>query len=281
VLAPVEGNRAYWESRLADSFSLEGVGYSGLGRSFNGWMYRVRRAVVARRVRRLLAGKPPRSVLDIGSGTGFYLDLWRRLGAASVTGSDITDTAVDRLRERFPGTQLVRFDAGGEKLPLPRASFDVVSAFDVLFHVVDDRRYERALANIRELLVPGGLFFFTDNFLHGPAVRAKTQVSRSLDSVRASLDAAGLEVVERRPLMVLTNAPVDSHSRLLHAWWAGLARAARASEALGWVAGAVLYPVELALVSLLREGPTTELMVCRRPPGPKGPPLRPRCRSGT
>jgi hypothetical protein len=37
---------------------------------------------------------------------------------------------------------------------------------------------------------------------------------------------------------------------------------------LGAVLGAVLYPLELALVARLKEGPSTELMLCRRLPDP-------------
>ena len=36
--------------------------------------------------------------LDVGSGTGFYVQAWRDLGAGSVTGCDLTQAAVDRLR---------------------------------------------------------------------------------------------------------------------------------------------------------------------------------------
>jgi hypothetical protein len=33
---------------------------------------------------------------------------------------------------------------------------------------------------------------------------------------------------------------------------------------LGVVVGAMLYPLELLLVARLQEGPSTELMICRR-----------------
>jgi hypothetical protein len=35
-------------------------------------------------------------------------------------------------------------------------------------------------------------------------------------------------------------------------------------EPFGWALGALLFPVERALVRRLRESPSTELMVCRR-----------------
>lgn len=41
--APIVDDRAYWEARLAERYSLDGVGYLGLGSSFNAWMYRARR----------------------------------------------------------------------------------------------------------------------------------------------------------------------------------------------------------------------------------------------
>jgi hypothetical protein len=36
------------------------------------------------------------------------------------------------------------------------------------------------------------------------------------------------------------------------------------AEPLGWLVGATLYPLDLALTSVMRESPTTEIMVCRR-----------------
>ena len=33
----------------------------------------------------------------------------------------------------------------------------------------------------------------------------------------------------------------------------------------GWLAGAALFPAERRLVRRVRESPTTELLVCRRP----------------
>lgn len=64
-------DRAYWESRLSERYSLDGVGYLGLGSSFNAWMYRARRAIFLRRARPLVAARPRARVLDVGSGTGF------------------------------------------------------------------------------------------------------------------------------------------------------------------------------------------------------------------
>ncbi len=86
-------------------------------------------------------------MLDVGSGTGFYVGLWREAGAASIRGSDVSPTAVARLRTRaFPAIRIDRFDLSGAAEDLPDGPFDLVSAFDVLFHLIDDAAYGRALA---------------------------------------------------------------------------------------------------------------------------------------
>jgi SAM-dependent methyltransferase len=258
------GDRAYWEARLSERYALDGVGFTALGPAFNEAMYRTRRDLFLRRVRPLVVARPDLAVLDVGSGTGFYLDLWRELGVRRLTGSDLTSTAVERLRERHPGVELVRWDAGGEE-PAPGGPYGAISAFDVLFHIVDDERYERALRNLFAALEPGGFLLFTDNFVHGATVRGETQVSRSLAEIEAAVSRAGFEVVARRPAFVLMNTPVDSSSPALNGWWDWLRKAVDAIPVAGRVAGALLAPLEVALATRLAEGPSTELMVCRRP----------------
>jgi SAM-dependent methyltransferase len=257
--------RAYWERRLGERFSLEGVGWIGLGPAFNEWMYRVRRRVFMRAMRHLLPRREGMRVLDIGSGTGFFVDRWHELGVPAVVGADITQTAVEQLRRHFPADRFERVDIGATELPFEEASFDAISGMDVLYHIVEDARFRQAFANVFSLLAPGGLFVFSENFVHGPAVRGEHQVSRSIGEIEAAISAAGFEVLARRPMFVLFDTPIDTSSRLLHAWWSLLSNAASRSNMLGGALGALAYPVELALVSRLREGPSTELMVCRRP----------------
>ena len=260
----------YWERRLRDHFSLEGVGYLRLGRRFNEWMYRVRGDVfdrVAAEEGWKRDASPPLAVADIGAGTGFYVDRWLRLGA-KVTGVDLTAVAVENLGRRFPVGRFVQGDIG---LPLAppladeRGSFDVISAFDVLFHIVDDQLYDRALANIASLLRPGGTFVWSDNFVHQPTVRVQHQVSRSLADISSALERAGLQVVRRVPMFVLMNYPADTRSALKRWAWTAMVAPAMASDLLGGALGALLYPIERRLVARRSESASTELMICRRP----------------
>ncbi|HKP29705.1 MAG TPA: class I SAM-dependent methyltransferase, partial [Gemmatimonadales bacterium] len=139
-----------------------------------------------------------------------------------------------------------------------------VSAMDVLFHIVDDEAYRRAFANIAAVLAPGGWFLWSDNFLHHQTERVMHQASRSLEESEDAVRAAGLEIVERVPMFVLMNYPTDSTSRLLRLGWTAMVSPAAVADPLGWLVGAALAPIDTWLTSVVRESPTTEIMVCRK-----------------
>lgn len=267
-------NKQYWETRLREHYSLAGVGYLRLGRRYNEWMYRVRGEVFDRLVqatgnRQPATGWQGAKVLDVGAGTGFYVDRWLRMGA-EVTGLDLTEVAVRELSHCFPTANFVQADIGGPLggglvgRVLPPGSFDAVSAFDVLFHIVDDAAYARAFQNIAALLRPGGWFLWSDNFLRHPTERVAHQVSRSLEESTAAAEAAGFEVIERVPMFVLMNYPADTTSKLARWGWTAMVAPAALAEPIGWAVGALLYPLEKALVKRMKESPSTEVMVCRK-----------------
>jgi SAM-dependent methyltransferase len=256
--------RSYWEERLGGTYSLGGVGWFGLGEGFNRWMYRVRRHVFRRTARKAAGELSAARVLDVGSGTGFYIERWHELGARDVSGVDITDVAVQQLSSRFPGDSFQRCDITEGTGDLPAGAFDAISIMDVLFHIVDDDRYERAIANLHSLLRPGGTVILTENLLHGDWHRGEHQVSRDADWILGLLERTGFDVVARGPLFVLMNTPVDTRSRLLKGWWWLLMNVMARLRWLGGPLGAAIYPAELALTATLREGPTTEIVAARK-----------------
>jgi len=253
--------RRYWEQRLAKP-DITSVGYLSLGRSYNRWLYRLRRRIFLREARRLRSSWAGCSVLDVGSGTGVYVSLWAEVGA-SVTASDLTQASVDALAASQPEIPAVLMDIT-EPPSLRPGSFDAISAFDVLFHIVDDDRYARALEHIARLLKDGAYFLFSDNFVHTATVRAEHQVSRPLAETEAQLASLGLEIVRRRPMFIVMNAPLDAPGRIHRLYWSALERLLARVPQLGAVVGMSLYPVETLLVSIFRESPSTELMVCRK-----------------
>ena len=254
----------YWENRLKENFGLHGTGFQGLGKRYNECMYKVRRRVFIHRMSKLDIDFANVNVLDIGSGTGFYVGLWKDLGTISITGTDITTVAVDNLRSMYPSNEFFQVDIGDEEAYKKLSKkFDIISAFDVLFHIVDDTRYENAIRNIFSLLKPGGFFIFSDNFLHHDSIRSARQVSRSLNVIQKVLRENHFEVILRRPMFVLMNAPIDTNRSVLRAIWHTITSAVQYSESMAFIVCTMLYPIELLLISIIKESPSTEMMICR------------------
>jgi SAM-dependent methyltransferase len=254
----------YWENRLKAYPGLCGVGNTLLGSAYIEWLYKMRRSVFLRLMHSLDFDYRASSVLDIGSGTGFYLKLWSELGARAVSGCDLTDTAVSRLQKDFPMFRIDQLDIGNTLPETFPGEYGLVSAFDVLFHIVDDSRYERALHNIHALLLQGGLFVFSDLLVQGNAVNDDHMVCRPLDDVVSMLQETGFEIIRRVPMFVVMEQPLDSRNRFYRLLWKQMTRVLRHSNLAGFVAGATLYPVDLLLTRICSQSPTTEIVLCRK-----------------
>lgn len=205
----VFNSKQYWENRLRDKWGLHGAGYLGLGRYYNDWLYKVQRRIFLRHVRFLVDDCSEIGVLDIGSGTGYFVELWKSLGFSSVTATDITTFSVEELQKKFPDVECYKLDIGDN---LPEAfrnkQYHVISAFAVLFHIVDDGQYQRAIENIFQMLHLEGFFIFTEIFIHGETIREQHFVSRSLEDIEAILKKTGFKVKVRVPMFVLMNYPL-------------------------------------------------------------------------
>jgi len=92
-----------------------------------------------------------RRVLDLGCGTGYGTADLARL-ASSAVGIDIAEDAVTYARNHFPSGRFLRGSA--TVVPFPAASFDVVTAFEVIEHLRD---WRALLAEARRVLKPDGL----------------------------------------------------------------------------------------------------------------------------
>lgn len=260
--------KQYWEERLSQHYDISGVGYLPLGKAFNRWMYRVRAHVFGYHLKRLHLDLAETSALDIGSGTGFYIKQLERHGVGQIMGVDLTKTATDGLKQQFPQHHFEQADISQEGLEISQAPFGLVTCFDVLFHIVEDDAFKRALTNISNLTQMGGYFIFSDNFT-SEEQDGRHHISRSAEKIRAGLDAVGLKVVEFAPTFVLLNAPVASKNPLLRLYWKTLHFGLNAFNRIGLgiaggLVGALLYPLELLLVRALSNGPSTKIVICQK-----------------
>lgn len=257
--------REYWEKRLSEKWGLHGVGHISYGGPYNEWLYRVRKHVFLRHVRSLPIDLGNAAVLDVGSGTGFWLKMWKSIGVRELVASDLTHVAVENLRNENPGIEIREMDIADQNdLAGMEGRFDLISAFDVLFHITEESRFADAIANVARLLRPGGCLLFSDCLIHRKPRRAAHEVDRSIEDYARELDANGLKTLARVPVFVLMNTPIDSQSEIPQFAWRLLMAPVRLLHPLGHLYGAMLYPCEIFLTKILRESPSTEMMICQR-----------------
>ncbi|MEO6714804.1 MAG: methyltransferase domain-containing protein [Mycobacteriales bacterium] len=251
--------RTYWESLLRQRTGLSGVADPGHTDAALRASYRV----VHRNVRRLLrhhglGSLTGKRVLDIGSGSGYWLTAWQQLGAGDITAVELTDVASDRLRDAFPTVTLVTGDVSEESLEV-EGTFDLISAMSVLLHIVDEDAFVRALTRLGAWLSPTGVLLVADPILTRRDSRHTAQVgdnsiARTVGEWRIALDRAGLRLEEVRTSTVLQGNPIDVRGeraahRLNQAW----RRYAKVqASAPRFVARAVIGAVEAADVVLSR-----------------------------
>jgi SAM-dependent methyltransferase len=150
------------------------------------------------------------TVLDVGSGTGFYVEQWHKLGVKRVVGADITSKAVEELAKKFPERRVHRDGRWGGPLATPDSRLVTSPPFppmDVLFHIVDDEAYRRAFANIASVIATGWLVSLVRQL---PASRHRESDAPGEPLARRKRSGgarAGFEIVERVPMFVLMNYP--------------------------------------------------------------------------
>jgi SAM-dependent methyltransferase len=256
----------FWEKRLTKVSGLEGVGYAKLGKQFNYWGYKVRKYAFLKILHSLNTNLSSAKVLDVGSGTGFYIDIWQKLGANKITGVDITEISVSNLKKTFPDFTFFQHDISADisgRVDLIE-QFDYISTMDVLFHIVDDIKFEKAIQNISSMLKKGGYFIYSDNFVNGKTDRRTHQVSHSKDELYLFFEKAGFEIIKHKPFMVLSNYPIDSKNPLLHIYWFFIENIIALIKPLGTPIGWILYQIDKLLINILDKSVSTEIILLRK-----------------
>ena len=114
------------------------------------WYYSGKRVFVQAWLGRARPPRPDDLLLDCGAGTGLFAE--EMATHCRVMVLDDHEEALRILRTRFKPEQILSL--AGDRVPLPDASLDYVTALDVLEHTPDDAAVVRGF---HRLLKPGGI----------------------------------------------------------------------------------------------------------------------------
>lgn len=183
-----------WAPELAkhnDGFPPES--FEGLARVEVGhFWFRTRNTLILWSLRKYFPGF--RSLLEVGCGTGFVLaGIAQAFPAARLVGSEIYTAGLAFAAKRLPTAQLIQMDA--RRLPYAE-EFDVVAAFDVIEHILED---ELVLKNLYRAVKPGGGCLITvpqHQWLWSPVDEGACHQRRySAPELHAKIEAAGFTIV--------------------------------------------------------------------------------------
>lgn len=137
----------------------------------DGRLHRMKRrlgyAFAFRLIRRHFEAGSPRSALEVGTGSGYFLAFFSQLyPQAAVTGIEYDERLLAVTRARAPRARCLQGNA--EAVNLLPETFDLVVSFQVIEHLYEP---ERMLAQVRRHLAPGGLFIMTTPNLAGVGAR--------------------------------------------------------------------------------------------------------------
>lgn len=214
----------YWETR-ARSFAAQGGGLRAVCSYGMPWFYNAEIHLT-----QILALSPHlhppsgTSVLDLGCGVGRWSRFAARRGAR-VVGVDLSPTMIVEARRRASRDDLMdhcRFLAADINNFRLRESFGLIVAVTVLQHILDERRLDEAILNIRRHLAPGGRAVILeaapsrrDDRCDTPVFRARTAEFYAGTFEKAGLRTVAMSGVDPAPFK---NMMLPRYSRLPAGW---------------------------------------------------------------
>lgn len=118
------------------------------------WWFVARREIVLAHINQFLPSKKGNQILDVGCGTGAFLEYLEHFGV--VHGLDASSTAIQFCHQR--GKHRVQKGNLPDSIPFNEESFNLITTLDVLEHIDDDFL---SIKKIYRLLKRKGVFLCT------------------------------------------------------------------------------------------------------------------------
>lgn len=192
-MSTATNNSELWDAQFAR------VGHTGYSDPI---IYRYDQPLRIKAVEKVLRGLYPQGLgrtaaLDIGCGSGDFIQLLVDLGAAQVHGMDISSQVVKATSQRFKHAASVSLEAGRiQDAALPDGGLDLVTSITVLQHLLDDEEAIAVLLKLAKALQPSGVIIALEISPSGKVRPSAPDMirERTLDQWRDLFSRSGLSL---------------------------------------------------------------------------------------
>lgn len=137
-------DKQYWKDRHTSVDDLKASGLQSVGLGANRLIYKILEDQY-QKLLNLIELKSVKTILDCGFGDGYFLDFFvKNFPDKEISGIDISPAAKKKIKS-VSQSRLYVGDLADFNL---KKKFNIVHCFDVLYHILDDADYARALGNL-------------------------------------------------------------------------------------------------------------------------------------
>lgn len=193
--------REYWEERIKKYGHTNHIGYNEF---YNHYLYKIKLAKLTAAIKRnniKIAGK---DILDIGTGFGCFIEYFSKLNPHSITGMDISSTAIKYLTSKYPPYKFYLSDISEKQLPLEK--YDIINASDVMYHILDEDKFKQTMINFNSIAKKGCYLFISDFFGRTEIENHKYMITHSYKKYKKCL--GDFKIIEVKPIYYLLNKPL-------------------------------------------------------------------------
>lgn len=244
----------YWKSRISGNIDLGVVGYRSLGKGYNEYIYRRRLDVLNEILENLTKPLVGLKILEIGCGNGFYIEQWRRLGVTQLTGVDISPGSVALMKDLYPEYTFHVVDAAKENaLDFLNTKYDLITIFDVIYHVVDDADAAKLLINAASVLDDKGFMLVTDIIGKNNYGFVQHVRYRSFDFYNKYLNSTQHNVLSYKVIFNILHPPVLRNKTLdyvISGAYYMVGSVMRINDNIGRAIGKIMYGIDKILFKM-------------------------------
>ncbi|MBS5825425.1 MAG: glycosyltransferase, partial [Clostridium argentinense] len=199
----------YWNNRLNCKFDIEGVGYIGLGKTYNKYLYKIRIEILEYIVKNIFETLDGKNILELGPGIGMFTEYFNKYSLNRYDGIDIAEKSIMELRNKYPHFNFTQGDISDSN-NYHNNKYDLIFAADVLLHLTDEKKYKNTINLLSNKLEEGGIIILYDPItLIGTKSKSSHVIIRDINEINRILSDANLKIEELIPSSFFMNFPFD------------------------------------------------------------------------